>query len=86
MPSLLSLSSFHIVAFTVWLLSKRLAGCLFIPLDVVFTVRIALLGLKFEGLAFYFIAEQWETLSEYSSTSKLVSSFTFWIKIIVTSY
>lgn len=72
-----------------WLLLKRLAGCLFISLDAVFTVSTALLEWKFESLAFIFVvvvvavSEQWELLSECSLTSKLVRGFTFWIKIIV---
>lgn len=53
-PSLLSHLSFHTVAFTVCSLLKRLAGCLFISRDAVFTVSMALLELKFESLAFIF--------------------------------
>jgi len=88
-PSLLSHLSFHTVALAVWPPLKRLAGCLFLSLDAVFTVSIALLEWKFESSAFIFVVvvvavtEQWELLSEYSLTSKLVSAFTFWIKIIV---
>lgn len=86
---MLSHLSFHTVAFAVWSLLKRLAGCLFISLDAVFTVSTALLEWKFESLAFIFVvvvvavSEQWELLSECSLTSKLVRGFTFWIKIIV---
>lgn len=88
-PSLLSHLSFHSAALAVWPLLKRLAGCLFLSLDAIFTVSIALLEWKFESSAFIFVVvvvavtEHWELLSEYSLTSKLVSSFTFWIKIIV---